>query len=117
MQSVENIAQVKYDLGLIKAPIKHIDKTKTEILFLFFVSKTLFMGKSKEDFTQQQINIINSITNKVTREYDILNEKYKPITNGFKLTFSRELLTTDDAVKVAEVIDKIIFLYVVENKK
>ncbi len=83
----------------------------------FFVSKTLFMGKSKEDFTQQQINIINSITNKVTREYDILNEKYKPITNGFKLTFSRELLTTDDAVKVAEVIDKIIFLYVVENKK
>ena len=35
VQSVENIAKVKYDLGLIKTPIKPIDKAKTEILFLF----------------------------------------------------------------------------------
>ena len=48
---------------------------------------------------------------------EILNKKYKPIQDGFKLTFSKELLTTDDAIKVAEVIDKIILLYIVENKK
>lgn len=32
--SVENIARAKYELGLIETPIKCIDKTKTEILFL-----------------------------------------------------------------------------------
>ena len=88
---------------------------KSEISFI--VSKTLFMGKSKEDFAEQQTIIINSITAKVTGEYEILNEKYKPIQDGFKLTFSKELLAPEDAVKVAEVIDKIILLYIVENKK
>lgn len=83
----------------------------------FIVSKTLFMGKSKDDFTALQTNIINTITSKITSEYDILNEKYKPIADGFKLTFKQELLTPEDAVKVIEVIDKIILLYIVENKK
>lgn len=35
VQSVENIAKAKYDLGLIETSIKPVDKTKTEILFLF----------------------------------------------------------------------------------
>ncbi|MBD5504149.1 MAG: hypothetical protein HDR09_10545 [Lachnospiraceae bacterium] len=83
----------------------------------FIVSKTLFMGKSKNDFTELQTIIINSITSKITREYDILNEKYKPIQDGFKLTFKQELLTPEDAVKVVEVIDKVILLYIVECKK
>lgn len=83
----------------------------------FIVSKTLFMGKSKNDFSEQQTIIINSITTKITNEYEILNKKYKPIQDGFKLTFTKELLTPEDAIKVAEVIDKIILLYIVENKK
>ena len=88
---------------------------KTELSFI--VSKTLFMGKSKNDFAEQQTIIINSITAKITSDYEILNEKYKLTQDGFKLTFSKELLTPEDAVKVAEVIDKIILLYIVENKK
>ena len=83
----------------------------------FIVSKTLFMGKTKNDFTELQTIIINSITSKITDEYDILNEKYKPIQDGFKLTFKQELLTPKDAVKVVEVIDKVILLYIVECKK
>jgi hypothetical protein len=75
------------------------------------------MGKLKDDFTQQQTIIINSITAKITSEYDIINSKYKPIQDGFKLTFSKDLQTPEDAIKVAEVIDKIILLYIVENKK
>lgn len=33
--SVEKIAKAKYELGLLDNPIKEIDKSKTEILFLF----------------------------------------------------------------------------------
>ena len=75
------------------------------------------MGKSKNDFNELQTIIINSITSKITGEYDILNEKYKPIQDGFKLTFKQELLTPEDATKVVEVIDKIVLLYIVEYKK
>lgn len=84
----------------------------------FCVSKTLFMGrKSNTDFTQLQTMIVNSITSKIVGEYSILNKNYKPIQDGFKLTFSQELLTPEDAVSVVEVIDKIILLYIVEYKK
>lgn len=84
----------------------------------FSISKTLFMGrKSNADFSQLQTMIINSITSKIISEYSILNKNYKPDQGGFKLTFSQELLTPEDAVSVVEVIDKIILLYIVEYKK
>ena len=83
----------------------------------FVVSKTLFMGKSKEDFSEQQKKIVDSIAAKVISEYSILKDKYKPTQDGFKLAFSRELATAEDAIEVAEVIDKIILLYIVEYKK
>lgn len=83
----------------------------------FIVSKTVFMGKSKNDFTELQTTIVNSITSKIMSEYDILNEKYKPIQDGFKLTFNQELLTPEDAAKVVEIIDKVVLLYIVEYKK
>lgn len=83
----------------------------------FTVSKTFFMGPTANDFTALQTNIINTITSKVFNNYGILNKKYKPIQDGFKLTFNQELLTPDDAARVVEVIDKIIFLYIVENRK
>lgn len=50
-------------------------------------------------------------------EYEIFNEKYKPLQDGFKLTFNQELLTPEDAAKVVEVIEKIVLLYIVEYKK
>ncbi len=34
LQSVENIANAKFSLGLLEKPVGHIDKTKTEILFV-----------------------------------------------------------------------------------
>lgn len=83
----------------------------------FNVSKTLFMGKSKNDFTQLQATIIRSVTSKVIGEFDILDEKYKTTPDGFRLTFSQELRSSEDAIKVAAVIDKIILLYIVEYKK
>lgn len=84
----------------------------------FIVSKTLFMGKSKEDFSELQTIITNAITSKIIAEYDdVLNEKYKPVPDGFRLTFKQSLLTSEDAANVVKVIDKIILLYIVEYKK
>ena len=91
------------------------DYDKRELSFI--VSKTLFMGKSKNDFTEQT-NIIHSIASIITREYkDILDEKYKTIQDGFKLTFKEEIFTSEDAAKAAEIIDNVILLYIVECKK
>ncbi len=49
IQSVINIAKAKYALGLIDKPIENIDKTKTEILFLF------------ADFNQKSESLKNEI--------------------------------------------------------
>ena len=83
----------------------------------FFVRKTLFMGRTKADFSTEQKTIVDTIATKVTGEYEILKGTYKPTQDGFKLTFSHDLISSDDARKVAEVIDKIILLYIVEYKK
>lgn len=88
---------------------------KNEIIFV--VSKTLFMGRSKEDFSPMQKEIIHSITSKVTRDYEIVNDDWRSTSNGFKLTFSHELSTAEDAVKAAEIIDTIILLYIAGYKK
>jgi hypothetical protein len=55
IQSVKNIAKAKYALGLIDKPIENIDKSKTEILFLF----ADFNQKSES--LKNQINLINPI--------------------------------------------------------
>ena len=84
---------------------------------LFSVSKTLFMGQSSDDFVEQT-SIIESIASKITREYnDILDENYKTIQGGFKLTFKKELLTPEDAVDVVKIIDKVILYYTAACKK
>lgn len=91
------------------------DYAKRELSF--FVSKTLFMGQSKDDFTEQT-QIIDSIASKITREYrDILNERYKTIQDGFKLTLKEEIQTPEDAVNVVKLIDKIILYYTAACKK
>lgn len=90
------------------------DYNKRELSFI--VSKLLFMGRSENNFTEQN-NIIHSIASKIIGKYDILNKNYKPIKDGFKLSFKEELLTPEDAVKVVEVIDKIILYYIAACKK
>ena len=92
------------------------DPVKGELSFT--VSKTLFMGRSKEDFHELQDSIINAVASTVTSTYgNILNERHKPIQNGFMLTFKEPLVSAEDAVNAAQVIDKVILLYIVQYKK
>ena len=61
LQSVINIANAKYELGLLNKPIESIDKTKTEILFLF------------ADFNQKSESLKNEIKSMtVTYPYKVL---------------------------------------------
>lgn len=92
------------------------DAAKGELTFT--VSKTLFMGRSKEDFQALQDSIVNAIASTVTGTYgSILNERHKPTPNGFTLTFREPLVSAQDAVNAAQVIDKVILLYIVQYKK
>lgn len=88
---------------------------KNELTFI--VSKTLFMGRSKEDFSVLQKSIVESITAKITRDYAMLINEWKPTDKGFKLYFEHDLTTAEEATIVADIVDKIILLYIVENKK
>lgn len=88
---------------------------KNELTFV--VSKTLFMGKSKDDFSAMQKSIVESITAKITRDYEIIKDDWKPTENGFKLYFDHDLTTVEEATLVADIVDKIILLYIVEYKK
>ena len=61
LQSVINIANAKYELGLLDKPIESIDKTKTEILFLF------------AEFNQKSESLKNEIKSMtVTHPYKVL---------------------------------------------
>lgn len=61
LQSVKNIANAKYELGLLDKPIESIDKTKTEMLFLF------------ADFNQKSESLKNEIKSMtVTHPYKVL---------------------------------------------
>lgn len=92
------------------------DANKGELSFT--VSKTLFMGRSKEDFHDLQDFIVNAVASAVTSTCgSILNERHKPTPNGFTLTFKEPLSSAADAVNAAQVIDKVILLYIVQYKK
>ncbi len=61
LQSVKSITKAKYELGLLDKPIKDIDETKTEILFLFV------------DFNKKSESLKNEIKSMtVTHPYRIL---------------------------------------------
>ena len=86
VQSVENIAKAKYDLGLIKAPIKHIDKiTKNNVInadffiypfFIVFQQKTDPLGWSFVIFGKKQERKIAPVC------FYILIEKPNNISNA-----------------------------------
>ncbi len=81
----------------------------------FWVHKRFFMGDSKESFSEQE-TIIKNLTNTVSKKYYFVEDVWKPISEGFKLTF-KEKLTSENASKVVEMIDFITLLYIAENKK
>ena len=88
---------------------------KNELTFV--VSKTLFMGRTEKDFSEMQKNIVGAITAKITRDYDIVDKRWKSTPTGFKLNFVHELNSREEAIQAAEIVDTIILLYIAEYKK
>ena len=82
----------------------------------FNVTKTVFMGKSKDSFDDQQKLISTRIASKLEKSSDIV-EKAETTPKGVKITFKEELQTNDDAIALAEIIDCVILLFFVEYKK
>ena len=82
----------------------------------FNVTKTVFMGKSKESFDDKQKLISTRIASKLEKSSDIV-EKAETTPKGVKITFKEELQTNDDAIALAEIIDCVILLFFVEYKK
>lgn len=78
LQSVKNIAKAKYELGLLDKPVESIDKTKTEILFLF------------ADFNQKSDSLKNEI-------------KSMPVTYPYKILFMDGEETKIDFSKVKNI--------------
>jgi hypothetical protein len=80
----------------------------------FSVSKTVFIGRSKEDFDDQG-KIISEICRNI--------EKYEIVSNcsnmkdGFKVTLSKKMETNEEVKQVIEVIDRVMLLYIAEYKK
>ncbi len=81
----------------------------------FNVSKTVFMGQSKENFNDKE-KIISDISRKIDKINEIVSS-CSNTTDGFKVTFPRELFTVEDAKNVAEIIDVVMLLYIAEYKK
>ena len=88
--------------------------SKTSISFN--ISKTVFMGKSKDSFDDLQQTIATKIGSKLKDSFDIV-DKYEVTGKGVKLTFKEELKSNEDAVQLAEIVDCAILLYFVEYKK
>ena len=82
----------------------------------FNISKTVFMGKSKESFDDIQKGIASRIGSKLEKTSDIV-AWYEITAKGVKLNFTHKLNTAEDAVQLAEIIDCAILLYFVEYKK
>lgn len=82
----------------------------------FSVTKTIFIGRSKDQDFKEQANIISKITNKVEKTFSdkikCTNEK-----ENFTIKFNAPLINKEDAILLAEIIDVVIFYYIVENKK
>lgn len=81
----------------------------------FSVTKTIFMQRGGQEFTSQE-KIISDITHKLERTFP---ERIKCLQqkDGFRIIFNEPLTSQDDAVFIAQVIDVVIFYYIVENKK
>lgn len=81
----------------------------------FSVTKTIFVGKGGEDFTQQD-KIIGDITHKIRSMFLEKMECFQQ-KEGFSIRFNEPLINEEDAALIAQVIDIVIFYYIAENKK
>ena len=86
---------------------------KSEIKFI--VSKTVFMGRSKEEFVLQG-KIISDIRGSIEGKFEIVS-MCSSTKDGFKVTLSREMVTNEDVKQVVDVIDRVMLLYIAEYKK
>ena len=81
----------------------------------FAVSKTLFIGRSKEEFSEQG-KIISDISHKIGTSYDDV-VSCSAEKDGFTISFQNELCTAEDAALAAQIVDNVILLYIAEYKK
>ncbi|MDP3305789.1 MAG: hypothetical protein Q8S15_06945 [Erysipelotrichaceae bacterium] len=86
---------------------------KSEIKFI--VSKTVFMGRSEEEFVLQG-KIISDIRGSIEGKFEIVS-MCSSTKDGFKVTLSREMVSNDDVIQVVDVIDRVMLLYIAEYKK
>lgn len=82
----------------------------------FNVSKTVFMGKSKESFDEMQQKISTQIGSKIKNTFEIV-DSFEITAKGVKFNFAHELKTNNDASQLAEIIDCVILLYFIEYRK
>ena len=89
---------------------------KDEKKLQFSITKTVFMGRTKEDFSERQALIASRIANKLNNNYEMI-DKCETNTNGIKIVFKEILQSGEDAKQLANIVDYIMFLYIAENKK
>lgn len=82
----------------------------------FHISKTVFMGKSKESFDELQQKISTQIGSKIKNSFEIV-DSFEINSKGVKFNFVNELKTNDDAIQLAELVDCVVFLYFIEYRK
>lgn len=87
---------------------------RTEISF--HISKTVFMGRSKESFEEKQQGIATRIGAKLQKSFERI-QGCETTAKGLRVCFDGALETNDDAVMLAEIVDCVILLYLVEYKK
>ena len=80
------------------------------------VSKTVFMGRSKELFDILQGKIVSDICRKLQANYKQI-KSCENTKDGFKVVFEDTLETSDDAKLFADVIDTIMLMFIIEYKK
>ncbi|MBR2455133.1 MAG: hypothetical protein IKB36_03680 [Clostridia bacterium] len=79
------------------------------------VSKTVFMGRTKDSFENLQGKIVSDICRKIQEiNKDI---KCSDTKDGFQIVFDRNLETVEDAKTLAQIVDAIMLLFIVEYKK
>lgn len=82
----------------------------------FHISKTVFMGKSKDSFDELQQKIATQIGSKIKDSFEFV-DRFEFTAKGIKFLFTHELKTNNDAVQLAELVDCTLLLYFIEYKK
>ena len=103
----ENIGAYKRVFEFKKGTINRVD---------FFVSKSVFKGRSEESFADEQNAISHSFKNRIEKNFSTI--KNVEITEeGFSLIFIEPLKSSLDAKNLVEIIEYIILLYMARYKK